>query len=788
MSVVGRARALSISVVFGIVLIVGNASAQSQQGDSSGNGQSVTSADSLETIVVTAEKREATVGTTPISMTALGGNELQAEGISSLEGLVGEVPGVSIKSYGPGQSEFEMRGMTSGGGESATVGFYLDEISISPPATAQNGKVAIDPNLYDLGRVEILRGPQGTLYGSGSMGGTIKLVTNQPDLNNFSSSIQGLFSGTEGGGLNGGGNGMVNLPIFDGVFAIRLVGTDTWTSGWIDRIVLNDFPLPSLPCPGWAGCVRGNVLAAPVAADYKDVNWDHTTGGRVEALFKPTSRLSISVDVLYQNIAMGAPNYEDFPPGTEAHYQPFDVAEPFSDRFELASATINYDADWFAITSATGYWSRKQIQTVDGSEILQNVGGAPAYSAAGGLGFGAAGLTETDTTNQFSEEIRLTSNQSHPFRWIVGGFYSNYDSTTDGSFIVPGLATILGGAFGTTDFLTVHRPSGIVQTAGFGEGSYDITDKLAATVGLRYFSYNATINTVESGFVTPTHGPTPTAFSGVGSASGVNPKFNLSYQLNVDTLLYGTVAKGFRPGGGNAPVPTSGPVSCGSDLAALGLSASPLQYNPDSLWSYEAGEKAKLFGSRVSVNSAVYYEDWSNVQQNVVLGCGYHFYTNAGRAGVYGAETEISAQLSQGLTLTETASYTHATLSEAVPTIGAPKGQPLVDVPNWLESTAINYKRPIFSNVSLVARFSEDYVGPSYDEAFAFDHLPGYDIMRIRAGVAGDTWTTEIFVDNLGNKHAQIADTNSYIVNLPDLNRVATNQPRTIGIDMRYRF
>jgi outer membrane receptor protein involved in Fe transport len=268
----------------------------------------------------------------------------------------------------------------------------------------------------------------------------------------------------------------------------------------------------------------------------------------------------------------------------------------------------------------------------------------------------------------------------------------------------------------------------------------------------------------------------------------VNPKFNLSYQLNVDTLLYGTVAKGFRPGGGNAPVPTSGPVSCGSDLAALGLSASPLQYNPDSLWSYEAGEKAKLFGSRVSVNSAVYYEDWSNVQQNVVLGCGYHFYTNAGRAGVYGAETEISAQLSQGLTLTETASYTHATLSEAVPTIGAPKGQPLVDVPNWLESTAINYKRPIFSNVSLVARFSEDYVGPSYDEAFAFDHLPGYDIMRIRAGVAGDTWTTEIFVDNLGNKHAQIADTNSYIVNLPDLNRVATNQPRTIGIDMRYRF
>jgi iron complex outermembrane recepter protein len=484
---------------------------------------------------------------------------------------------------------------------------------------------------------------------------------------------------------------------------------------------------------------------------------------------------------------MGGPNFEDFPPGTEAHYQPFDVAEPFSDRFEFASASINYDSDWFAVTSATGYWSRKQIQTVDGSEILQNVADVPEYSADG-LGFGAAGLTETDLTNQFSEEVRLTSNQQHPFRWLVGGFYSNYNSTTDGSFIVPGLATILGGIFGTTDFLTVHRPSRIVQNAGFAEGSYDIRDKLTATVGLRYYSYDARIQTIESGFVTPTHGPTPTVFSGTGSSTGVNPKFNLSYQLDHDTLFYATIAKGFRPGGGNAPIPTTGPGSCGPDLAALGLSASPLQYEPDSLWSYEVGEKAKLFNNRLSVNSALYYEDWSNVQQNVVLGCGYHFYANAGKAAVYGAETEIVVQLLDGLTLTENVAYTHAALTEAVPSIGAPNGQPLVDVPNWLESTALNYSRPISSNLSFVARFSEDYVGASYDDAFAFDRLPAYDIMRIRAGVAGGTWVAELFVDNLANERARIADTNSYVINIPDLDRVATNQPRTMGIDLRYRF
>jgi iron complex outermembrane recepter protein len=786
-SALTRAGSLAVSPVLGACLAINGAAAQTAD-VASADTQAITSAGTLQTIVVTAEKRESTVGTTPISMTALSGTALQDEGISNLEGLLGEVPGMSLKSYGPGQTEIEMRGMTSGGGESPTVGFYLDEISISPPATAQNGKVAIDPDLYDLNRVEVLRGPQGTLYGSGSMGGTVKLVTNQPDLYHFSSNVQGSFSGTEGGGLNGGGNGMLNLPIVAGTFAIRLVATDTWTSGWIDRIVLNDFPLPGSPCTGWYGCTRGAVLAAPVAADYKDVNWDHTTGGRVEALLQPTSKLSVAVDGLYQKISMGGPNYEDFPPGTEAHYQPFNVPEPFSDRFDLASATVNYDFDWATLTSATGYWSREQIQTVDGSEILQNVGDVPAYSAAGGLGFGAAGLTETDTTSQFSQEVRLTSEQQHPYRWLVGGFFSNYNSTTDGSFIVPGLATIFGGIFGTTDFLTVHRPSRIVQSAGFGEGSYDITDKLTVTAGLRYFSYDATIQTIESGFVTPTHGPAPTTFAGTGSDSGANPKFNLSYRLDKHTLLYSTVAKGFRPGGGNAPIPTTGPGSCGADLAALGLSASPLQYQPDSLWSYEAGEKASMRNNTVNINSAVYYEKWSDVQQNVVLGCGYHFYANAGQAGIYGAETEIAVQPFAGLTVTESASYTHAALTQAVPSIGAPNGQPLVDVPDWLESTAINYAHPISLNLSFIARFSESYVGPSYDEAYAFDHLRGYDIMAARAGVAGGAWVAELFVDNLANEHAMIADTNSYVVNIPDVDRVATNQPRTVGVDFTYRF
>ena len=180
--------------------------------------------------MVTAEKRESTVQKTPISITAISGADLQGQGITSLS-VAQQVPGLSFKTSGPGQTEFEMRGLTSTGGESPTVGFYLDETALTPPAMAQNGKVVIDPNLFDLNRVEILRGPQGTLYGAGSMGGTIKLVTNPPDPQQFGVSVQGICSGTDGGGFNHTENAMLNLPLVPDIAAVRLVGTDKHISG-----------------------------------------------------------------------------------------------------------------------------------------------------------------------------------------------------------------------------------------------------------------------------------------------------------------------------------------------------------------------------------------------------------------------------------------------------------------------------------------------------------------------------------------------------------------------------
>src|ERR1700722_16036256 len=189
----------------------------------------------LAEVIVTAEKRDSTVQKTPISLTAITGADLQAQGVTDLVEVAQQVPGVSFKTSGPGQTELEMRGLTSTGGESPTVGFYLDETALTPPAMAQNGKVVIDPNLFDLNRIEILRGPQGTLYGAGSMGGKIKLVTNAPDPKQVAASVQGIGSGTDGGGFNHTENAMLNLPLLQDFAALRLVVTDKHIAGWIDR-------------------------------------------------------------------------------------------------------------------------------------------------------------------------------------------------------------------------------------------------------------------------------------------------------------------------------------------------------------------------------------------------------------------------------------------------------------------------------------------------------------------------------------------------------------------------
>jgi iron complex outermembrane recepter protein len=740
----------------------------------------------LAEIVVTAEKRSSTIQDTAISMSALSGEQLQQQGISGITGVVQSVPGLSMRSSGPGQTELEMRGLSSSGGSSPTVGFYLDDYPLTAPAAALVGKVVIDPDLYDLNRVEVLRGPQGTLYGSGSMGGTVKLVTNEPILNRFEGSVDAFGSGTSGGGFNRGGNLMLNVPLLADTFAMRIVATDKYRDGWITRYVEPDFPVPTNPgpCgPGWPGCTRGDVTAITPSQSTPRINWERLQGGRVEFLAQPTAALKIEATAIYQKITMGDYDEYDLPPGiTDARFQSDNNNEPISDEFKLYGLTASYDLGFAQLTSASAYYSRTESQTQDTSEPLYSL--LPLYGVTISQFYPNA-FNETDTTRQFSEELRIASTGTGPLQWIAGAFFSHFQSIfAEYNASIPIVANAPGELAVDPEGILyqANNPYHIKQYAIFGEGTYAFTENWKLTAGARWYRFDSRADEETEGYLATSGSATPLLNTFVTSNTGVNPKVTLSYEQNHDLTIYGTASRGFRPGGINQQIPDP-PCTLATEA-----------YGPDSIWNYEIGEKAKLLDNRVIVNADVYYIRWSQVQQSVNQPCGYPLTQNAGTAASYGPEVEITALLTPELTLAVSGTYTHATLTsvntslEQADTAFTP-GLGLLNVPKYTETTSLTYVKPINDNLKFSARLNNSYVGQATDIDFTYGTLPSYNLVGLRFGLLGEKLSGFLFADNLTDKRAQLGiNTTGFAYTIPSLIRVATNQPRTIGVDMKYRF
>ena len=772
------------------------------------SAQTATSTDDsggLAEIVVTAQKRSSTVQETPISITAVTGADLQDRGIADVATLAAATPGVSLKSNGPGQTEIEMRGMTSSGGNSATVGFYLDDVPMTAPSGAQNGKVVIDPTLYDLNRVEVLRGPQGTLYGSGSMGGTVKLVTNQPNLTQTQGSVESILSGTDGGGFNHNDNFMFNLPLINDQLALRIVGSEGFTSGWIDRIVANPFPQPTN-----GGAIRGNVQAAPVQSRFTGTNEEQEYGLRVTMLWKPSDDLSITPSIFYQRITQEGPSAFDSNPGTEAHYQPFDVSEPYSDEIKVYSLNVTYNFKSFDVTSITAQWNRRSVQSQDGSEAFNNPLSGVEINAPGSIsyylpgGTGAVQGTETDPSKQFSEELRAASTGTGPFKWVGGLFYSKFQSIWNLYSAVQNPSAYVDlGTFGpatTAAIWNLYNPTNISQYAAFGEGTYDITSQLKATVGLRWYSYDYSFYDDFQGWGSPQGGATPSIESVSQSHEGVNPKFNLSYEFDKDLMVYVTAAKGYRPGGANQPLPTTGPLWAPGGVP---LSVSPFKYpngkwptsyDPDTLWSYELGEKARFFDRRLTIDASVYYENWSNVQL-LELPNDYLLNDNNGNAKIYGGEIEMRGVLGAGFQLGISGGYTHATLSPGDHYTITPSNI-MPDVPKFTANVNLTYERPLGDKYTFNARLENTFVDQRFDLTFPagfptgeLTPLPSYDLTNIRAGIRAESgWGVALFVNNVFNKQAYLENMTELTLTNASFNRVITNQPLTAGVDLTYAF
>jgi iron complex outermembrane recepter protein len=731
----------------------------------------------LEEITVTAEKYNSTIQNTPISLSAMSGEQLTAAGITSVEGLAREVPGLSMRTAGPGQTEYEARGLASNGGAAPTVGFYLDEVPLSPPALSQAGKIVIDPNLYDIDRIEVLRGPQGTLYGSGSMGGTVKVITNQPKLDTWEGSFQGTLSDTEGGSGNGGGNFMMNIPI-GSTLALRVVGTDTYRSGWLDRVTVNPFPADT-------ATARGNVLAAPVQSVATNVNTEYLYGARVSVLFKPSDDFSVVGTAFYQRMVMGGYDEFDSPPGSSyaATYNAFNIPEPIADTVHIYSLTITDNLGFADLTSATAYWQRQFHQTQDASESTSYTAGLYPYVPIG--------ISEVDPSQQFSQELRLTSRADDRLHWVAGAFYSDLHSAWNENGGNPVFAA-QGNPTGI--LFESNNPYWVRQYAVFGDGSFKITDTLKLSAGLRWYRYLSQQLENEFGFYASSVTPLAVPLKTEASEQGTNPRVNLSYSPNTDLTTYISASKGFRPGGANSQVPAF----CGPSPAAFG---------PDSVWNYEVGEKTKLFNNRLTINSDVYYIKWNGIQQSSILPCGYQYATNAGNGRSFGPELEINAKLSDEWFLSAsaaytdtllthpTASYTNFLLTEVAGGVSTCQSAsnctaPILNVPKDTGSFSVIYSTPLSKDYQLTARISDAFVGSSYDEAFYFGiKLPSYNIANARLTLSSDRWSANVFVDNLADKVALLtANNTSFQLNIPSLIRYSTNQPRTFGTQINYRF
>lgn len=787
--------------------------------------------DQIPEVVVTATKRVSTVQETSASITAISAEDIADRGLVDFNSLAQSVAGISMRTAGPGQTEFEMRGLSSAGGNTSQVGFYFDETPLSSPASAQVGKVVVDPNLYDVSRVEVLRGPQGTLYGSSSMGGTVKIVPAPPELDTFNASGEDVISYTaSGGGVNHRESGMVNLPM-GSTAAIRIVGSIDSESGWIKRLVIQNgavladsgvFPDVSRPA---------NFYTAPLQEEIDGANSTTVDSVRIEGLWKPIDSLTVTPMVMWQLTQQDAPNAVDVNgdptnptvPSTNAHWEIYDAPEPQRDQLTLGSLKIEGQLEGFSVTSATGQWTRGILISQDGSEenAAAFTPGGP-YNPPAGIGpTGPApngpAVTEKDFTRQFTEELRATSTGSGRFQWILGYFYQDLYSEWDMWSIVPEAPVAITGG---PNVYVDYQPQKIIQNSEFGEVSWRFTDQFKATAGVRHYHYVLGQTNEEFGAFTVNSylgNSVPYDTSAHNSASGTNPKVDLTYELSKELLIYATAAKGFRLGGVNQPIPVASTTStnsvlagneCGLQQKLLLIPASacnpslllqaPATFANDQVWNYEVGEKATLFDRRLTLNLSGYFERWEHPQIATNL-AGFGITVNGGEAQIFGFEGEMQTLLAREWDFTLNAGYTNAKFVESSAITGYPDGYAVSDIPKVTAAANIRWRHALTDDLGLIGSLEGDYVGNRTDAPYGETitlininqyllHLPAYGLMNLRFGFTGPQWSATLFVNNLTNKEALLDPQPQINLQTSAFVRYLVNPPLTGGLDVTYKF
>ncbi len=721
----------------------------------------VTASDGVEEVVVTARKRPEIAQDTPVTLQVFSDQKIKDLNLQKFDDYARFTPSVSFNEVGPGQTTLVIRGIAASTADrtlESPAALYLDE----QPITAHG--LMPDPHLLDIERIEVLPGPQGTLFGASSESGTVRIITNKPELDSFDGSLEATGTSVAHGGLGYDINGTLNIPLVENKLALRIVAFNTTTPGFIDNI------------PGTTpGGTNSNAAIAK-----KDVNAERESGIRAELKWQIDSKISVTGSYIFQNTIQAGPSSFDPTVGDLKTVRFYD--EFFKDKWEQYALTLNADVGFADVVATTGYFRRYINSIADNTAYMQYLTGLakadPAYDSFYNFGPDPKGYYDYHLKNErFSNEVRLTSKSGSRFSWIVGAFYENdRTSTLSNSHIndyenTPSYASVAAYLPAPTDVyfrqaVTYDRS----QIAVFGEFSYEITDQLTATIGGRYFKAhnNGHIYTeipealpIEDSLL---HAP----------QNGETPKVELSYKLSPTALFYALYSEGFRVGGANRQKP---------NLAV------PVQYGPDHLYNYEIGSKTEWFDNRLELNLSAYWMEWKNFQLSILNpnpATFYYVVANVGQAQSKGVEAQFEARPIPEVTVGGGATYLDATLTQPSSFVEAPAGSRLPVTPNYKFSLYAEYDFPI-AWIAAAGHLRGDVsrTGGSVNDIdpVGVGHLPAYTTANFQIGAETDAWGINLFLNNAFDERAVL-----YLSPAGYEHQETPNQPRTIGLTVSRKF
>ena len=794
----------------------------------------------LDEIVVTATRRKERLQDVPISISAFSQEKLDAQGLKNIDEVTRLAPGVTFSRNGMGSSanyndetsDINIRGVDSTAGTSTT-GIYIDDTPVQSRHIGF-GSVNTFPALFDLDRVEVLRGPQGTLFGAGAEGGAVRFITPQPGLREQTGYVRGELSTTRYGDPSYEGGAAMGGPIIDDKLGFRVSASYRRDGGWVDRVGYTlDDPTILLPTPTYANDVE------------RRANWSDTMTLRAALTWKVSDSLKITPSIYYQRLHLNDTSayWTSLSNPRAGVYRNGNALPNVStDPFTLAAIKAEWDVGFATVTSNTSYLSRDQHSVSDYSQYLRATwayfGALPnTYPQNGAFGYAPFG----DVQRNFYQEIRASSNDpTAHLTWNAGVFYAHLNENVPEDIIDPTLPAEIQ-AF-APDFYgpnglcgALACPNGLIYTgqesrvidkqiAAFGELQYKLTDTIKTTVGLRLSKVDFTGSVNETG---PFLGETIVT-STSGSERPITPKAVLSWQPDRDNMYYASASKGFRPGGVNVGVGSI----CSIDLTSLGLPIVngkrqvPGQFESDSLWSYELGGKNTFIGHTLQINTSVFYIDWKNIQQNVYLpSCGEQFTGNLGKATSKGGDINVVYRPVAQLTLDLTVAYTDAKFDKSscagslvfdgtvcsggsdpnnggLPYQVAPvasSGDALLGAP-WSVTAAAEYHftqwqgrtpyvRVDYQHTSAQTKIlnTQNSNNALYDTTIP--GLPNTNNLNLRGGFRFNGFDVSVFVNNLTNAHPLMYKSRDIAYDVTDTLYFERGvRPRTIGVTATYRY